>query len=333
MRQAGIIGVGKFLPKKRITNKDMEKLVDTSDEWIRSRIGIEERRFSPKDWALSDLCIPAARRAIKDAGLSGKDIDLIIVGAMTHDYLGIFTGNIIKEKIGAKEAFAIDINIICSGVPTCIDMAASFIETGRYKNVLVVNGEIFSKYKMSRLASVIFGDGAGAIVLGPVKKDKGILASYLKTQMKDSDKLGMLGGGSKYPPTPENLKKGLFTVDLDGPVIYKFAVRSFKDAVTKVAKKAKIKIKDIDFIIPHQANIRIITQGMKDLGLGMEKTYTNVDKYGNIGGGSVSVAMTEAVKKNKIKPGNIVVTVAFGAGLAWGANIMRWCGQKDRIKR
>lgn len=328
IKPAGIIGLGKYLPPKVVTNDDLAKIMDTNDEWITTKTGIKSRRFidKDKDIALSDICIPAARRAIKDAGLKHEQIDAVIVGAMSHDYPGgILTSNLVKDKIGAKNAFGLDLNTICPGAEYSMEVAGSLISSGKYKYVLVINGEVFSKYNHTRVTSVIFGDGAGAFVMGPARKGYGIIASYLRSQSKDSDKLAMLGGGSRHLFTPENVKKGYFQIQMDGPVIYKFAVSSFQDGVKGVLKKAGMKISDVDFLISHQANLNIIKDGMKQLGLPMDKTYTNIQKYGNIGGGSVIVALTEAREKGLIKKGDIVLCVAFGAGLAWGAVLMRWC--------
>jgi 3-oxoacyl-[acyl-carrier-protein] synthase-3 len=325
VRPVGITGVGMFLPPKVVTNKDLEKVMDTTDEWIRTRIGIESRRFARKDQALSDICIPAAKAALNDAGVKAEDVDLIIVGAMSHDFYGVQTGNIIKESIGAKNAVAIDINIICSGAPTCIEIGSKFIRDGTFDTVLVINGEVFSKYEHSRVTKVIFGDGAGAAVLQPSRAGSGILSTYLGTRYEDPSKLGMLGGGSRYPPTKENIDAGRFIVTMDGPLIYKFAVDAFDRSVREAVKRADLKLKDIDFVISHQANVRIIKEGMERLGLPPTKTYMNIQKYGNIGGGSVLVALKEALSKKLIRHGDIVVLVAFGAGLGWGATVMRWC--------
>jgi 3-oxoacyl-[acyl-carrier-protein] synthase-3 len=309
----------------------MERLVETSDSWIRKKTGIKERRFAPKDWALSDLCIPAARRALASAKISPKKVDLIIVGAWSHDYYGIPTGNIIKEAIGAKQALAIDLNVICSGTPTTLDVGSKFIRDGTYDTVVVVNGEIFSKYNHTRLTKVIFGDGAGAAVLRPVKDRTGILNTYLRSQLKDATKLAMLGGGSRYPATIDNINKNLFQVQMDGRAIYKFAIKAFADAVKGVLKNTGYSVEDIDFVISHQANINIIKEGLKNAGIPLKKTYTNIDRYANIGGGSVLVALEEAVHKKLIKCGDLVLLVAFGAGLSWGATLMRWAGKEDII--
>jgi 3-oxoacyl-[acyl-carrier-protein] synthase-3 len=326
MISAGIIGMGSYLPPRIVTNKELETMIDTSDEWITTKTGIKERRFVPPDWALSDVCIRAAKKAIKNAGLKPDDIEVIIVGAMSHDYIGgILTSNIIKEKIGARNAFGMDLSIICPGALYCTEIAANFIRTGRYKYILVINGEVFSKYQHSRLTGVIFGDGAGAVVMGPVKKGFGLIDSYIRSELKNADKLAVMGGGSKYLFNEENMKNGLFKIQMDGPIIYKFAIDSFDDAVNKILERTGLSLNEVDIIIPHQANINIIKEAMNKLNLPLSKTYINVQKYGNIGGGSVNVALDEAQRKGLIKKGDIVMCVAFGAGLAWGANIMKWC--------
>ena len=333
MVSAGIVGIGKYLPSRIVTNFDMAKMVDTSDEWIKKKLGISKRRFAKDTQALSDMGIVAARRAMRDAGVAAEDIDLIIVGALSHDYVGgTLTSNIIKDNIGAKNAFGIDLNIICAGFIYCVEVARRFVESGACKTVLVINGEIFSKYPQSRVTSVIFGDGAGALIMRPVKKGWGILSSHIDSSAEGGGDLGILIGGSRSPLTVDALKEGRFVVQMNGRSIYNFVLKAFPDAVNTVLRKAKLQIKDIDFLIAHQANVNLIRECMGILGLPMSKTYTNIHKYGNIGGGSVTVALEEAVKKGLVKRGDLVVTVAYGAGLAWGANVMRWCGKPDVIK-
>jgi 3-oxoacyl-[acyl-carrier-protein] synthase-3 len=329
---AGIASTGMYVPPKIVTNKDMESMVETSDAWITEKTGIKARRFVEGDKALSDICIPAARQAIRMAGILGKDVDTIIVGAISHDYQGIPTANILKKALGAKDAYTLDINVICSGFVQSLDLACKLVREGSHKNVLVLNGEVFSRYKHSRLTSVIFGDGAGAFIVRRMKKGKGLLSTYLKSDVTNATKLAMLGGGSRYPATTQNINKGLFTIQMDGKAIFDFATKAFPEAIIGAAKKAGVDVSDIDMVISHQANIRIIKEGMKQIGLPMSKTYTNIHKYGNIGGGSITVALHEALKKGLIRRNDLVATVAFGAGLSWGANIMRWCDKRDVIK-
>ncbi len=330
---AGIIGLGTKFPTRKVSNKELERILPTSDEWIKEKTGISHRRFIKSDKSLSDLCIPAAKKALKNARVSAKDIDVIIVGAMSHDYISsVLTGNIIKKAIKADKAYAIDLSIICAGFIYCSEVAAALIESGKAEKVLIVNGEVFSKYPHSRVTSVIFGDGAGAAVLGKVKKGKGIISSYIDSSSDGAENLGIFVGGSKKVFCEEVARSGEYMIHMNGRPLFDFAVRSFSQSINAALKKARLKLKDIDIVISHQANINIIKEGMRTLGLPMSKTYTNIHKYGNIGGGSVTTALYEAEQKGIIQPGSIVVCVAFGSGLAWGANIMKWCGKQDKIK-
>ncbi len=329
---AGIVGLGSYFPARSVSNKELEKLIDTSDEWIKTKTGIRSRRFIASHKALSDLLIPAAKKALKDADTKSEDVDVIIVGAMSHDYMAsILTGNIVKKAIGAKNAFAIDLNIICAGFIYSTELGASLIESGRAKTVLIVHGEVFSKYPHSRVTSVIFGDGAGAIVLKRVKQGLGFLNSYIGSNAEGAENLGIFVGGSKKLITPESFENGELQIYMNGKEIYKFAIEKFSESVNKVLEKEKLKIKDIDYVFSHQANLNIIKQGLASLGLPMNKTLTNIHKYGNIGGGSLITVLDEAKKKGLLKRGNLIVNVAYGAGLAWGANIMRWCDKRDVI--
>lgn len=322
---AGIVGLGMHLPPKVMTNKDMEKIVDTSDEWITTKLGIKRRRFVDKDTALSDIGIKAAKRALKDAGIKPEEIDAVIVSALSLDYGGgAMTSNIIKDRIGAKRAFGIDMTAICAGFVYSVEVASALIQSGKYSTILVINGETFSKYPQSRVTSVIFGDGAGAFVMKKVRKGYGVISSYIQSTSEGSLDLGITIGGSRNPLTLEDLKNGKFVIQMEGQNIYRFVQKAFPDAVTNALRKAGLSIKDVDFVIAHQANLNLIKEGMRSLGLPMSKTYTNIHKYGNIGGGSVTLALKEAVEKRLIKKGDIVVTVAYGAGLTWGANVIRW---------
>ena len=332
---AGIIGVGSFFPKRTVTNKELEalKVIGTSDEWITQKTGIKQRQFASSDMALSDICIPAARKALKDAGIKASEVDVIVVGAMSHDYpASILTGNIIKKAIGADNAYAIDLNVICAGSVCCLEIAAGLIESGKAKTVLVVNGEVFSKYPQTRVTSVIFGDGAAATVLKSVRSGYGILKTYIGSTADGAENLGIFVGGSHKIFSPEVAASGAYKIEMNGREIYKFAVEKFHTSVKEVLKQAGIPINKVKYIFSHQANINIIKEGMKMLGLPMSRTITNIDRHGNIGGGSVITVIDEAKRKGKMKSGDIIVTVAFGSGLAWGANVMRWCEPKDAIK-
>jgi len=322
---AGIVGIGVHIPKRKVSNKELERYIDTSDEWITEKTGIRSRHFTTHDKALSDIAIPAARKALNDARVKAQDVDVVIVGAMSHDFMaGALTGNIIKKAIGAHKAYAIDLNIICAGFIYCTEIAASMIESGKAKTVLVINGEVFSKYPHSRVTSVIFGDGAGAVVMKEVRKDHGLLASDIGSSIDGAQNLGIFVGGSRNPFNADTYANNEFMITMNGREIFNFAVESFKESVETALKKAGLKISDVDHVFSHQANINIIREGMRSLGLPMDKTYTTIHKYGNIGGGSIVTVLHESRKKGILKKGDVIVNVAFGSGLAWGANVMRW---------
>ncbi len=322
---AGIIGTGTYFPPRRVTNKELENLVDTTDEWIITKTGIKERRFACSELALSDLAIPAARKALEDAKIAPSEIDFIITGAMSHDYPAtLFTGNLVKKAIGAEQAFAIDLNIICGGVPYCLEIAASMIESGRYKTGLIINGEIFSKYPHSRVTSVIFGDGAAAAVVSRVKKGYGLIGSVLGSKADGAENLGIFVGGSKKVFSQEVIESGEYHIHMNGRPIFEFAVDKFENAIKQVLEKTGTSISKIKYVFPHQANLNIIKEGMRMLGLPMNKTITNVQRHGNIGGGSVLTVIDEANRGGKLHDGDLIVTVAFGSGLSWGANVLRW---------
>jgi 3-oxoacyl-[acyl-carrier-protein] synthase III len=318
-----ITGIGYCLGNKLITNNDMEKLVCTTDEWIVSHTGIRQRYFCSKNQALSDMGKDAAKRAIKAAGLHPDEIGVIIVSSSTTDYqVGPFTATILKESLNLKNAWGFDMNVICPGIPFSIEIASGLIS--KYKNILVVCGEAFSKahyFLKNRTTAVIFGDGASALVLS-ASKEKGLLNSYLNIKKQEVFDLGVNIGGSRNPLTQETFND--MDMDMDGPKIFNFAVHAFQESVNKVAAMQDLKPDQIDMIIPHQANKNIITEAMRRLNLPLNKTYINIDSYGNTGGGSIGIALGEAVEKSLIKKGNLIILVGYGSGLGWGANLIRW---------
>lgn len=323
--KAGILGVGSYLPEKIISNFDLEKIMDTSDEWIRARTGIKERRVADENEATSDLATKAALNAIKDANLTPEDIDLIIVATITPDMIFPSTACLVQANIKATKAACFDLEAACSGFIYGMTVAKQFIETNTYKHVLVIGAEALSRildYE-DRSTAILFGDGAGAVVMGSVNEG-GVLSTNLGSDGNGKDYLNIPAGGSKNPVSEETLKNRLHYVKMAGNDVFKFAVRIMQDASIKCVESANLDIQDIDYLIPHQANIRIIEASAKRLKLNMDKVYVNLDRYGNMSAASIPVALDEAYREGKIKKGDNIVLVGFGGGLTWGASVVRW---------
>lgn len=324
-RKVGIIGVGSYLPQKILTNNDLEKMVDTSDEWITTRTGIKQRRIAAKDEAVSDLAINAARAALKHAGLKAKELDLIIVATITPDMQFPSVACLVQKALGADGAVCFDVSAACAGFVYALAVGENFILSGAYKKVLVIGAEKLSSITdwSDRNTCVLFGDGAGACILSPVRS-RGILSTYLGSDGKNSDLLFLPAGGSRLPATKETLAKKLHFIKMHGNELFKLAVRIMADAANKVLHQAGLTCKDVGILIPHQANMRILVAVAKKIGLGEDKIYFNIDKYGNMSSASTAVALCEAVHSGRIKKGDIVVLDAFGAGLVWGAMVIEW---------
>ena len=325
MKKIGIIGVGKYLPKKVLTNADLEKMVDTSYEWIITRTGIKERRLVSKNEAASDLAIKAARQALEDAKILPQDLDLIIVATITPDMQFPSTACFVQAALGAKDAACFDISAACAGFVYAIIVAQQFIARGVYKNALVVGTEVLSSITdwEDRNTCVLFGDGAGAAVLAEVKSG-GILSTYIGSDGSLANLLMLPGGGSRNPATHKTIDKRMHYLKMEGNEVFKLAVKIMTDAAQVALKQAGLECKDIDLVIPHQANIRIILAMAKRLGLPEDKVYLNIEKYGNMSSASTATALCEAVREGRIKKGDIVLLDAFGAGLVWGACLIKW---------
>ena len=319
--RAQIIGTGSDVPPKIITNDDLAKIVDTSDEWIRTRTGIRERRVSDPGTATSDLAVIAAERALASARMDSRDLDLIIVATCSPDTLFPSVACMVQNKLKANNAAAFDLSAACSGFNFALSSAAAYIESSRYKNILVVGADTLTKYLdwSDRKTCVLFGDGAGAVILQGTGENAGILASYIKAKGEGGRYLVMPGGGSRDP----EIKEGRF-IRMDGMEVFKFAVRALEESVLEVLKLAGLTLLDIDLLIPHQANQRIIDHVMKKFNLPEEKVYVNLMKYGNTSAASIPLALSEAVNEGRIKSGNIIVLAGFGAGLTYGSNVLKW---------
>ena len=307
---AGILGLGRYLPEKIVTNADLEKVMDTSDEWIRTRTGIEQRRIANDDINTSDMAYEAATAALKNADISAEEIDLILVATVTPDRPFPSMACVIQEKLGAKKAAAMDVSAACAGFMYAMITAQQFIQTGAYKHVLIVGVEKLSKITNwdDRNTAVLFGDGAGAAVVGPVSEGKGIL----------SFELGADGSGGKHL-----LQDGDF-ITMNGREVFKFAVRQMGESSLNVLDKAGLTKEDVDLLVPHQANIRIMEASRERLGLPVEKMTKTVHKYGNTSSASIPIALVEEMEAGRIKEDDLIVMVGFGGGLTWGAIALRW---------
>lgn len=307
---AGVLGIGRYVPEKVLTNADLEKMVDTNDEWIRTRTGIEERRIAGDDMDTSDLSYEAAKAAIKDAGISPEEIDMILVATVTPDQPFPSVATMLQERLGAKRAAAMDLSAACAGFMYGMITAKQFIENNAYKHVLVIGVEKLSKITdwNDRNTAVLFGDGAGAVVMGPVSEGRGIL----------SFELGADGSGGKH------LYQDDAYIYMNGREVFKFAVRQMGESSVNVIEKAGLKKEDVDFLIPHQANIRIMEASRQRLELPEEKMSKTVNKYGNTSAASIPISLVEELEAGKIKDDDVLVMVGFGGGLTWGAIALRW---------
>ncbi|AZJ19341.1 3-oxoacyl-ACP synthase III [Bacillus wiedmannii] len=305
----GILGIGRYVPEKVVTNHDLEKIVDTSDEWIRTRTGIAERRIADDTIDTSYMAVEASKKALEDAGISGEDIDLILVATVTPDRAFPAVACVIQEAIGAKHAAAMDLSAACAGFMYGMITAQQFIQTGTYKNVLVVGSDKLSKIVdwNDRNTAVLFGDGAGAIVMGAVSEGRGVL----------SFELGADGSGGKHLYQDEY-------VMMNGREVFKFAVRQLGDSCLRVLEKAGLTKEDVDFLVPHQANIRIMESARERLNLPQEKMSMTIEKFGNTSASSIPIAMVEELQNGRIQDGDLIILVGFGGGLTWGAVALRW---------
>lgn len=326
LRQVGITGIGMALPKTVVTNADLEKLVDTSDEWIRSRTGIRERRVAQPGEAASEFAIAAGRQALEMAGVRPDEVDLIIVATATPDMIFPATAALVQDALGCKRAAAFDLSVACPGWVYAVVMAQQTIATGLYNCVLVIGADLLTKLVdwTDRNTCVVFGDAAGAAVLQPVSAGRGILSSVLGSDGAGGCHLHVPAGGSLRPTSPETVANRQHFIKMNGQEVYKFAVRVMAEATGEVLAKAGLSTKDIDLLVPHQANIRIVDAAAKRLELDPSKVVVNLDRYGNTSSASIPVALCEAHQEGRIKDGDLLLLVSFGAGLAWGAIALRW---------
>jgi 3-oxoacyl-[acyl-carrier-protein] synthase-3 len=323
----GILGLGIYVPEKILTNKDLEKMVDTSDEWIVERTGIRERRVVDPAMATSDLATRAAEKALAEAKVSPDEIDLIIVATATPDMFFPSTACLVQANLKAANAAAFDLAAGCSGFMYGMNTGAQFIKTGLYKKVLVVGAETLTRIMdyTDRNTCVLFGDGAGAVVLGACQPGCGIIGFHLGADGTGGDLLKLPAGGSRLPASAETVANRQHYVYMNGNEVFKFAVKVMGESAFKALENAGVTPADVDILIPHQANIRIIQSAAKRLKLPMEKVIVNIDRYGNTSSASIPIALREAIDDGRIKDGDVIVAVGFGAGLTWASCVIKWC--------
>lgn len=321
-----ITGTGSYAPKNILTNFDLEKKVDTSDEWITERTGIKERRIAKDTETTSDLCLEASKNALQAAGVKPSEIDLIIVATMTGDMPMPSTACRLQKKLNAKNAGAFDINAACSGFLYGLSAADNFIKGGAFSRILLVGAEMMSKFVdwEDRTTCVLFGDGAGAVVLEPSKGHRGILSTHLKSDGEMWDFICLPGGGSQNPPSSKTIKEKMHYVKMKGNETFKVAVRTLEKLVIDTLKENNVKPSDLAMLIPHQANLRIIKATAERLNLPLSKVAVNLQRYGNTSSASIPIALDEVVREGRIKKDDYILLEAFGAGLTWASALIRW---------
>jgi 3-oxoacyl-[acyl-carrier-protein] synthase-3 len=320
-------GLGAYAPAKRLSNDDLTHLVDTSDEWIRTRTGISERRVAAHQENASDMGVEAARRALDQAGLKPTDVDLLIVGTMTPDLQFPSTACLVQHKLGLRSIPAFDVGAACCGFLYLLEVGTAMLRTGAYRNALVIGAEKMSSVLdwQDRTTCVLFGDGAGAAVLAPsAERDTGVLGSILRADGSNVQLLHMPGGGSTCPATHASIEEHKHFLKMNGKEVFKIAVREMEQAIRDLLEKHKVTATQVGLVVPHQANIRIIEALAQRLELPAERFVVNIERYGNTSAASIPLALAEAHAAGRLKPGEFVVLVAFGAGLTWGATLLKW---------
>ena len=322
-----ILGTGSYAPEKVVTNDDMAKIVDTSDEWIRTRSGIGQRHFAGDDEATSDLAAGAAKRALEAAGVDGSEIDLVIVATMTPDMPTPSTACLVQSKLGLPNVTSLDIQAACSGFVYALNVATGMLKSGAAKKALVIGAEKMSSILdfEDRTTCVLFGDGAGAVVLGTSEvDDAGILGSICGADGSNPELLYQPGGGSACPATADSVEARQHFLKMNGKEIFKLAVRVMGQSSTDILERHGHTAEDLNLVIPHQANMRIIGSLAKRLGIPDEKSHNNLDRFGNTSAASIPIALDEAFRAGRVQSGNLILLVAFGAGLTWGSTLIKW---------
>lgn len=322
-----ILGTGAYAPKQILTNQDLERMVATTDAWITDRTGIKQRRIAAEGEVTSDMAVIAARHALAMAGCRAEDLDMIIVGTISADMPLPSCAVIVQAKLGASRAFAFDLSAACAGSLFGLSIADQFIRTGKAKRVLVVGAELLSRLVdwTDRNTCVLFGDAAGAMVVGPTPDPgQGLLSTHLHSDGMAAGILSIPGGGSRHPQSEEVLANKMHKITMNGREIYKFAVRVLPPAILEALEANGLNVADIDHIVPHQANARIVESVLDRLGIPLEKCWMNLDRYGNTSSASLPISLDEANRAGRLKKGDLVAMMAIGAGMAWGSALMRW---------
>ena len=325
-RSAAIIGTGIAIPPRVMTNDDMARIVDTSDEWIRTRTGIRERRIIGDGLNTSDLGAEAALQALKNAGVAPEEVDLIILATLSPDMLCPATACLVQHKIGAKKAAAVDISAACSGFIYGLSLARGAIVSGEAETVLLIGAEVTSRLMdwTDRATCVLFGDAAGAVVMRPSYDGRGVLGTILGADGSGADLIAIAAGGTKTPASAETVAKKMHALRVQGGGVFKAGVRAMSEATKAILAKCGVSRDDVALLIPHQANKRIIDAIVESVGFPPEKVFINVDRYGNTSAATIPVALHEALQEGRVKRGDLVAMVAFGGGLTWGSALMRW---------
>lgn len=322
-----ILGTGGYAPKRILTNQDLEKMVATTDAWITERTGIKERRIAAEGEATSDMAVVAARHALAMAGCSAEDLDMIIVATVSADMPLPSCAVMVQAKLGASRAFAFDLSAACAGSLYGLSIADQFISTGKAKRVLVIGAELLSRLVdwSDRNTCVLFGDAAGAMVIGPASDpERGLLSTHLHSDGNAAGMLSIPGGGSLHPQSEEVLANNMHKIAMNGREIYKFAVRVLPPAILEALDANGLQVSDIDHIVSHQANARIVESVLDRLGVPLEKCWLNLDRYGNTSSASLPISLDEANRAGRLKKGDLIAMMAIGAGMAWGSALMRW---------
>jgi 3-oxoacyl-[acyl-carrier-protein] synthase III len=326
LRPVHIVGTGSYVPERVLTNAVLEKMVDTTDEWITTRTGIKERRIAAPEQCTSDMAVEAARRAIKQAGISEKSIDLIICATVTPDMVFPSTACLVQQKIGAKRAAAFDMEAACSGFLYGLEIGQQFITSGTYNTVLVIGAEKLSTVVdwEDRNTCVLFGDGAGAVILQSRGEEHGILTTCMGADGSMADLLLIPGGGARCPASKESVSGKMHCIKMAGREVFKNAVVAMQTAAEEALRRCNLTVADIKCIIPHQANLRIIQATADRLGAPMDKVYVNLNRYGNVSAASVAIALDEAAREGRFQRGDLILLVVFGGGLTWASCVIQW---------
>ncbi|MCC6485121.1 MAG: ketoacyl-ACP synthase III [Armatimonadetes bacterium] len=326
MRSAGIVGLGKALPAKVLTNFDLEQMVDTSDEWIFERTGIRQRRVSSENETSASLGAAACKEALAHANVAPEDVDLIICATTSPDMLFPSTACLIQQSLGCWSAAAFDVAAACSGFVYALTIASQFVSSGAYSRVLVVGVDVLTKFTdfTDRGTCILFGDGAGAAVVAPVEEGKGVLGFDMGSDGGGARLLEIPAGGGRHPATLDTVNQRQHFIRMEGREVFKFAVKIMGESAQRALDRCGLSSRDVDWLIPHQANTRIIDSAMRHLDIPVEKVYVNVERYGNTSAGSIPIALHEAYHEGKLRDDDCIVIVGFGAGLTWASCVLVW---------